>query len=79
MHYIQFHHIFPKSLLAKAGYDKGEINEIANMAFISSRANLAISNKDPRAYLAQIVTDRGVTALEAQSIPRSQSRSRLCL
>ena len=32
-HYIQFHHIFPKSLL-KGRYEKGEINEIANMSFV---------------------------------------------
>ncbi len=69
LHYIQFHHIFPKSLLAEAGYEKGEINEIANMAFISSKANRAISNKDPQAYLAQIITQRGVAALESHCIP----------
>ncbi len=29
MHYIEYHHIFPKSLLAHHGYEKAEINEIA--------------------------------------------------
>jgi hypothetical protein len=34
MHYIEYHHTFPKSLLAKRDYEK-QINEIANFAFIS--------------------------------------------
>ena len=30
-HAIQFHHVFPKALLKQAGYENGEINEIANL------------------------------------------------
>jgi len=37
-HYIQYHHIFSKAEL-KTAYDKAAINEIANMAFISGKAN----------------------------------------
>jgi hypothetical protein len=69
LHYIQYHHIFPKSLLAKAGYEKAEINEIANMAFISGGANRRISNKEPRTYFPEIIKERGEEALLHQCIP----------
>ena len=32
-HKLQFHHIFPKSLLKKEGLERNEINEIANHGF----------------------------------------------
>lgn len=69
LHYIEYHHIFPKSLLQKAGYEKAEINEIANMAFISGRANRGISNKEPKEYFPSIVKERSESALSSQYIP----------
>lgn len=69
MHYIEYHHIFPKSLLAKRDYEKAEINEIANFAFISGRANRAITNKEPKKYLPEIIKSRGEEALTGQLIP----------
>jgi hypothetical protein len=69
MHYIEYHHIFPKSLLAKRDYEKAEINEIANFAFISGRANRAITNKEPKKYLPEIIKTRGEEALTGQLIP----------
>jgi len=57
LHYIQWHHIFPKSLL-KDMFEKEEINEIANMAFISQRANGSISNKMPAEYLLELDKNR---------------------
>lgn len=68
LHYIEYHHIFPKSLL-RGNYDKGEINEIANMAFISSKANRGISNKHPTEYLPKVLAERGDGALATQAIP----------
>ncbi len=68
LHYIEYHHIFPKSLL-RGTYEKGEINEIANMAFISSKANRGISNKRPAEYLPAVMADRGDSALATQAIP----------
>ncbi len=68
LHYIEYHHIFPKSLLKKAGYEKSEINEIANMAFISGRANKKISNKYPIDYFPVVLNDRGDSALTSQYI-----------
>ena len=69
LHFIQWHHIIPKSLL-KGRYETGEINEIANMAFITGQTNRRISNKEPSVYLADIVKEQGQQALDAQFVPR---------
>lgn len=65
-HYIQTHHIFPKA--ATKDYDLGEVNEIANLAFISGGQNRAISSKTPDVYLPEVVKSRGEDALAAQGI-----------
>ena len=67
-HAIQFHHIFPKSLL-KDKYDKKEINEIANLAFIGGKTNRQITNKEPISYFEkEVVAKRGEKALTSQLI-----------
>lgn len=71
-HYIEYHHIFPKSLLQRAQYEKSEINEIANMAFVSGRVNRNISNRRPIDYFPTIVADRGKEALRSQGIPTNK-------
>jgi hypothetical protein len=68
-HLIQYHHIFPKSQLAKLDYDRAEINEIANMAFISAKVNRALSNKPPSEYLPVLIKERGREAIQSQLIP----------
>lgn len=68
LHYVQYHHIFPKSLL-KPRYEPSEINEIANLAFISGDTNRRISNKEPAAYLPDVVARRGADVLASQAIP----------
>jgi hypothetical protein len=73
-HKIQFHHIFPKSLLKDAGYETKEINEIANLAFIGGKTNRHISNKEPIDYLEkEVIPKRGKEALEAHLIPGDKS------
>ena len=69
MHDIEYHHIFPKSLLAHHGYEKAQINEIANLAFISGRANRKILNKEPKLYLPTIIAEQGEQALTVHGIP----------
>lgn len=71
-HFIQYHHIFPKSKL-QGEYEKAEINEIANMAFISGRVNRSISNSLPEKYMSEIIKERGDDALIAQCIPLDQN------
>jgi len=66
-HYIESHHIFPKS--AMTAHDQAEVNEIANLAFLGGGPNRTISNKTPDVYLPEIVEKRGVEALTAQAIP----------
>ena len=67
-HYVQFHHIFPKSLL-RGKHDPKAINEIANMAFISGKTNRKISNRAPVDYLPVVIKDRGQEALLTQFVP----------
>lgn len=69
LHFIQWHHIIPKSLLKAQGYETGEINEIANMAFITGQTNRRISNKEATGYLVDIVTKQGEEALHSQCVP----------
>lgn len=67
-HTIQYHHIFPKSLLKQ--YEKKEVNEIANMAFIGGKTNRQITNKEPVQYLEkEVIAKRGEEALTSQLIP----------
>lgn len=68
LHYIQYHHIFPKSRL-KDTYEKKEVNELANLAFIAGGTNRRISNKLPAVYFPDIVEKRGVEALQSQAVP----------
>lgn len=70
LHFIQWHHIIPKSLLKEhGGYETGEINEIANMAFITGQTNRRISNKDAVVYLKDVIEKQGTEALETQCVP----------
>jgi hypothetical protein len=68
-HAIQFHHIFPKKLLKEASFSAGEINEIANLAFVSGRTNQRIGTKPPSEYFPTVIQRRGEEALRSQLIP----------
>lgn len=72
-HLIQWHHIFPKSLLKDREFETREINEIANMAFIGGQTNRRISNKHPVDYLPEIVARQGSDSLALQCVPADQS------
>lgn len=65
---IELHHVFPKSILGKRynlRADSLTIDQVANLAFLSRRANLAISNSSPADYLAKIDVHR----LKGQYVP----------
>jgi hypothetical protein len=68
-HYVQAHHIFPKSIMTKLGFASREISEIANLAFVSGSKNRSISNKTPDVYFPDIIDRRGTDALSRQGIP----------
>jgi hypothetical protein len=69
LHFIQWHHIFPKALLKEFGFETGEINEIANMAFITGQTNRKLGRKEPAIYFPSIVEEQGEIALTAQEVP----------
>ena len=72
LHSIQHHHIFPKTLLEDK-YERQEINEIANMAFLSGRMNRKIGAKEPSDYFPEIIKLRGEDALILQAIPNDSN------
>ncbi|MEV4746326.1 DUF262 domain-containing protein [Streptosporangium sp. NPDC049248] len=49
---LEYHHIHPQSTLKshRNGYSKTEINDLANLAFISGKANRKISDRSPSDY-----------------------------
>jgi hypothetical protein len=69
---LESHHVFPQSVLRKAGYDTKEsrrlINEVGNRAFLTRKANRSISSKNPTTYLPKVERDFP-GALKAQCIP----------
>lgn len=65
---LEHHHIHPVATL-EAQYDKAEINELANLAFISGKANRRISYKSPRAYFPEL----GDRELSAHFVPLDES------
>lgn len=49
------HHIFPKNLLTKNGYDKYACNQVANFAITQSEINVTISDNEPAKYMQEIL------------------------
>ena len=67
---LQLHHIFPKSLLYDHDlpYSMQEVNQIANLTFLTQDTNLRVSNQDPAIYLERYARQNpGV--LESHWIP----------
>jgi len=73
---LEDHHIFPQSVLYKSGYKKKEskdrkiVNDLANRAYLTKKANLRASNALPSKYLAQVQT-KYPKALPNQFVPSS--------
>jgi len=65
---LELHHIFPRSVLYKAGYGKAEVNSLANFCFLTKDTNLRISNRLPEDYFPEIEKNHP-GALESQWIP----------
>ena len=61
---IESHHIFPQDLL-EGKFPKGEINDLSNLAFVSSRKNKKLGTTPPEQYLGGVDPKQ----LEAQCIP----------
>jgi len=71
LHFIQYHHIFPRARLRRheTGFASGEVNEIANLAFISGQTNWSLGAKLPEDYFPEVIAQRGEDALTSQCIP----------
>lgn len=50
---IEYHHIHPKKTLS-GSYEKSEINDLANLAFISNKANGKIRARSPKKYFLEL-------------------------
>ena len=49
------HHVFPRKHLQKQGLTRGRYNQIANFVIAQSEINIAIGDKAPETYFAEIV------------------------
>ncbi|EGQ9437946.1 DUF262 domain-containing protein [Vibrio cholerae] len=47
----EYHHIFPQKHLERLGYDRSQINVLANICFLTRSDNVRIKDKDPKDYL----------------------------
>lgn len=68
MNRLEVHHVFPKSVLYKAGYRKSEVNALANFCFLTKDTNLQISNRLPEEYFKNVESEHP-GALASQWIP----------
>ncbi len=68
MNQLEVHHIFPKSRLYEEGYQRSEVNALANFCFLTKDTNLQITNRLPTEYFPE-VESRHPGALQSQWIP----------
>ncbi len=69
---LHVHHIFPKKRLYDYGYDRSQVNALANFCLLTAKSNLEISDEDPAVYLAEAeVSNPGV--LKSQWIPDDEA------
>jgi hypothetical protein len=72
-HFIEYHHIFPKAAL-KGRYEKSEINEMANMAFVSGGANRRMGSTPAERTLAEVRDEQGDQVLVDHCVPLDPPR-----
>lgn len=55
------HHLYPRNFLKKGGLTRGQYNQIANLVRAQSEINIAIGDKSPEVYFADLrgQTERG--------------------
>lgn len=49
------HHVYPRNYLKKQGLSRGRYNQIANFVLAQSEINIAIGDKPPERYFAELV------------------------
>ena len=65
---LQVHHIFPKAVLYRAGYDRAQVNAVANFCFLTQDTNLQIGRRRPEEYFAE-AEEKHPGVLASQWIP----------
>lgn len=65
---LQVHHIFPKALLYNHGYDRQDVNAIANFTFLTQETNLLVSDREPEEYF-EYFENKQPGVLESHWIP----------
>lgn len=65
----EYHHIFPRAYLDKAGVDRQEINVLANICFLTRSDNNKIKDKSPAEYVKDIANSKRTEYLEEAIIP----------
>ena len=65
---LDVHHIFPKAVLYQHGYQRGEVNAVANFCFLTKATNIGISATPPATYMPTVEEDQP-GALASQWIP----------
>lgn len=69
---LQVHHIFPKAVLYERGYDRAEVNAVANFTFQTQETNLWIGKKLPEKYFEEVAA-KHPGALESHWIPMDKA------
>lgn len=67
-HRGDIHHLFPKDLLTKAGYKRGDYNQIANYALTQQEINIKIGKKSPKEYMGIVLEQMKTEKLKLGSI-----------
>lgn len=67
-HSLELHHVFPRALV-RGKFPRRDVNELANMAFLSKKPNISIGKREPSAYLPEIAPKR----LKSQFVPLDPS------
>ncbi|NLI74889.1 MAG: DUF262 domain-containing protein [Candidatus Riflebacteria bacterium] len=65
---LQVHHIFPKKILYEHGYEKAEVNALANLTFLTQETNLLVSDTSPENYIPGFMK-KNPGAIESHWIP----------
>jgi hypothetical protein len=69
---VEYHHIFAKKQLNARGVDRYARDEMANIAFLSQKANRRIFARTPDDYLSEIA-EHDPSRLEAQLVPMDRN------
>jgi hypothetical protein len=69
---LHSHHIFPRTVLRKAGItERALVNQVANIAFLTQKANLKIASKEPSKYMP-LVEEKFPGVLRQQHVPMQE-------